>query len=227
MNILTRKIQFKTVTDSCLLCVLAFASFSAAALAQTPTAAALAKQVDAHYNRLQSLQTRYAERYQGVGLDRTETGKLTLRKPGRMRWAYDTPAGKVFILDGKDAISYTPGNTQAQRIPEKQLDDLRSPLRFLLGHTELAKELDGLSLTVVNGGYTLSGTPKGMQQRVHSLALTVDSAGTIHAMRIEETDGAVTTFTFTDMHENVPTPDSDFMFVPPPGVAIINGAAPI
>ncbi|HEY1744927.1 MAG TPA: outer membrane lipoprotein carrier protein LolA [Granulicella sp.] len=218
--------QIKLRTSSSLLLVLTLA-LPALAFAQTPTAAALAKRVDAHYNRLQSLQARYTERYQGMGLDRTETGNLTLRKPGRMRWAYDTPAGKLFILDGKDAISYTPGDAQAQRIPEKKLDDLRSPLRFLLGHTELSKELDGLSLTVVNGGYTLSGTPKGMQQRVHSLALTVDGAGTIRAMRIEETDGSITTFSFTDMRENIPTRDSDFTFTPPPGVAIVNGAAPI
>ena len=227
MKILTRQAQLTTVSNRLLLFALALVSFAHFASAQAPTAATLAKQVDAHYNRLQSLQARYAERYQGVGMDRTETGKLTLRKPGRMRWAYDTPAGKLFILDGKDAISYTPGDAQAQRIPEKQLDDLRSPLRFLLGHTELAKELNGLSLTVVNGGYTLSGTPKGMQQRVHSLALTVDATGTIHAMRIEETGGAITTFTFTDMHENITTSDSDFTFIPPPGIVIVNGAAPI
>ena len=225
MNILARQLQLKTVGKYTLLLALVLLSFGATAFAQT--AATLAKQVDAHYNRLQSLQARYTERYQGMGLDRTETGNLTLRKPGRMRWAYDTPAGKLFILDGKDAISYTPGDAQAQRIPEKKLDDLRSPLRFLLGHTELSKELDGLSLTVVNGGYTLSGTPQGMQQRVHSLGLTVDAAGAIRAMRIEETDGSITTFSFTDMRENVPTRDSDFTFVPPPGVAIVNGAAPI
>ena len=71
------------------------------------------------------------------------------------------PASSLFSM-ASDAISYTPGDAQAWRFPEKKLDDLRSPLRFLLGHTELAKELDGLSLTVVNGGYTLSGTPKGM-----------------------------------------------------------------
>ena len=66
------------------------------------------------------------------------------------------------------AISYTPGDSQAQRTPAKQLDDLRSPLRFLLGRTEIAKELEGLTLTIVNGGYTLSGVPKGMQQTVQS-----------------------------------------------------------
>ncbi|HEY4357620.1 MAG TPA: outer membrane lipoprotein carrier protein LolA [Acidobacteriaceae bacterium] len=204
---------------------------STAVVAQAPTAASAAKTakaVDAHYNHLQSLQARYSERYQGLGRDQTETGTLTLRKPGRMRWAYDSPAGKVFLLDGKNAISYTPGSPQAQRIPAKQLDDLRSPLRFLLGHTELAKELDALTLTpAANGEYTLTGVPKGMAARVRSLALTVDAAGLIHTLRMEDADGAVTTFTFTDIHENIPTKDSDFVFIPPPGVTVVTGAAPI
>ena len=201
---------------------------SIAGAAQTPTAASLAKVVDAHYNHLQSLQAHYTERYQGMGLDRSETGILTLKKPGRMRWEYDSPAGKLFLLDGHSAITYTPGDAQATRIPEKQLDDLRSPLRFLLGHTELAKELDNLTLTPASTGlYTLSGTPKGMQQRLHSLALTVNTAGQIQTMRLEDTDGATITFSFTDMHENIPTSDTDFTFTPPPGIPILNGTNPI
>lgn len=200
---------------------------TSAASTKTPTAEALARKVDAHYNHLQSLTAHFTERYQGMGMDRTETGTLTLRKPGRMRWEYDAPSGKIFVLDGKFAISYTPGDAQALRTPAKQLDDLRSPLRFLLGHTEIAKELDGLTLTLVNGGYTLSGTPRGMQQTVQSIGLTVDADGRIEAMRIEQTDGSTTSFRFTDMHENVPAPDSDFTFSPPSGVTVINGAAPI
>jgi outer membrane lipoprotein carrier protein len=200
------------------------------ASAQQFTATSLAKKVDDHYNHLQSLEAHYAERYQGMGLDRTETGTLTLRKPGRMRWAYDAPHGKVFLLNGKDAIAYTPGDAQATRFPEKQLDDLRSPLRFLLGHTELAKELDHLSLTPVSDNpptYKLSGTPKGMTQRLRSLALTVDSNGQIRSMRLEEVDGAQTTFTFTSIRENIPTTDSEFNFTAPAGVGTVDATAPL
>jgi outer membrane lipoprotein carrier protein len=208
--------------------LLLFLACSSSLAAQTRSATSLAKTVDAHYNHLTSLQARYTERYTGMGQDRTETGTLTLKKPGRMRWAYDTPHGKLFLLDSQSAIFYTPGDAQAQRIPAKQLDDLRSPLRFLLGHTELAKELDHLTLTLATpGSYTLSGTPKGMQQRLRSLALTVDATGQIHAMRLEEVDGSITSFTFTDLHENIPTRDTDFTFTPPPGVTIITGTAPI
>ena len=197
------------------------------AFAQAPEAAALAKRVDAHYNHLQSLQARFTEHYQGMGVDRTESGTLTLRKPGRMRWAYDAPSGKLFVLNSKDAISYTPGDVQAQRTPAKQLDDLRSPLRFLLGHTELAKELDHLTITPGSDGYTLTGTPKGLAQTIPTIALTVDAIGQIRSMRIAQADGSTTSFSFTSIHENVPTNDSDFIFTPPPGVTIVNGTAPI
>src|ERR1700722_16143013 len=176
------------------LVVLVVGALSGGVVAQTPpaaglnlNAASLAKTVDAHYNHLQSLEARYTERYRGMGMDRTESGTLLLRKPGRMRWAYDSPAGKVFLLDGKNAITYTPGAAQAQEVPEKELDDLRSPLRFLLGHTELAKELTGLTLTLVkledgSVGYTLAGVPREMEQRLRTLALTVDAKGEIHGM---------------------------------------------
>ena len=77
--------------------------------AQTPTADALARKVDAHYNHLQSLTAHFTERYQGMGMDRTEAGTLTLRKPGRMRWAYDAPSGKIFVLDVEQAVRIRTG----------------------------------------------------------------------------------------------------------------------
>jgi outer membrane lipoprotein carrier protein len=187
----------------------------------------LLKRVDAHYNHLSSLRTRYVETYKGMGLTRIEYGSLLLKKPGRMRWSYDTPAGKVFLLDGKYAWFYTPGDAQAQRIPAKELDDLRSPLRFLLGHTELKKELDNISITTVGAEFRIAGVPKGMQQRIKQLSLQVTAAGQITEMKLEEIDGATTEFTFTDSTENIPAEDKDFIFKPPPGVSIVNGTPPI
>ncbi len=197
------------------------------AAAAVPSAAQLAHRVDTHYNHLRSLTARFTERYRGMGIDRSETGTLTLSRPGRMRWAYDAPSGKIFVLNGRFAISYTPGDAEAERTPAKDLDDFRSPLRFLLGHTEIAKELKGLTLTLAPGGYTLSGVPRGMEKSVQSMEITADVQGQIHALRIVDADGAETTFTFKDIRENAPAPESAFTFTPPPGVTVINGAAPI
>ncbi len=193
----------------------------------TTESAALVRQVDDHYNHLRSLRAQYAERYSGMGMKREEQGTLLLKKPGRMRWSYAEPVGKVFVLDGKFAWFYTPGDSQATRVPAKELDDLRSPLRFLLGHTQLKKELGELRVTPEGGEFRISGVPVGMEQRVRSLALWVTAEGRIDRMRVEELDGATTEFTFSGIEENVPVKDSDFGFVPPDGVTVVNGLPPI
>jgi outer membrane lipoprotein carrier protein len=188
---------------------------------------ALVRRVDEHYNHLTSLRAHYTENYSGMGMQRAEEGTLLLKKPGRMRWSYAAPVGKVFVLDGKFAWFYTPGDTQATRVPAKELDDLRSPLRFLLGHTQLKKELDGLAVTPDGTGFRITGVPKGIEQRVKLLSLWVTTAGAIDRMKLEEVDGAVTEFAFSGMVENVPVKDTDFGFVPPPGVSVVNGLPPI
>jgi outer membrane lipoprotein carrier protein len=188
---------------------------------------ALIRKVDDHYNRLSSLRAHYTERYTGMGMDRSEEGTLLLKKPGRMRWSYSAPVGKVFVLDGKFAWFYTPGDAQATRVPAKQLDDLRSPLRFLLGHTQLKKELDNLAVARDGAGFRISGVPKGMAQRVKLLSLWVSPTGAIERMKLEEVDGAVTEFSFSDLQENVTVKDSDFGFVPPAGVTVVEGLPPI
>ena len=96
--------------------------------AQQPDAKTLASRVDHHYNSLHSLSVAFQESYEGMGIHRAESGTLLLRKPGRMLWVYSEPKGKLFVLDGKYAYFYTPGDAQAQRVNAKQLDDLRSPL---------------------------------------------------------------------------------------------------
>ena len=162
-----------------------------------------------------------------MGMDRTETGTLLLKKPGRMRWNYSTPSGKIFVLNGKFGWFYTPGDNQATRIAAKKLDDLRSPLRFLLGHTELAKELDRIVIAPAGSNIRISGVPKGMAQRVKLLSLTVTGLGVIQSMKVEDIDSAITEFTFSAIQENVAVGDSDFTFTPPAGVAIVDGIAPI
>jgi outer membrane lipoprotein carrier protein len=195
--------------------------------ARAQSDSALIKRVDDHYNHLHTLRAHYTEHYKGMGLDRTESGTLTLKKPGLMRWAYDQPPGKVFVLDGKYAWFYTPGDAQVTRTPAKQLDDLRSPLRFLLGHTQLARELDTLTTAPSGPNFQISGVPKGMAERVHALTLIVTPAGEIQSIKIEETDGSFTDFTFTAIEENTAVPATDFVFTPPAGTSIVNGQSPI
>lgn len=188
----------------------------------------VAKRVNDHYNHLNSLEAKYTERYSGMGMNKTETGTLLLKKPGKMRWSYAAPEGKLFVLDGKNAYFYTPGDAQAQVIPAKKLDDMRSPLRFLLGHTNLEKELDHLTMNSSGDRAYFTGVPKGMEERVKEFTVAVQAAtGAILGLKVEEIDGSTTEFTFSALKENVPVKDSDFTFTPPAGVEIVSGMPPV
>jgi outer membrane lipoprotein carrier protein len=192
------------------------------------TAHEMAQRVDRHYNKLHSLRAGFTETYAGLGMRRTESGTLLLEKPGRMRWDYSAPAGKVFLLDGKFAWFYAPDDAQVQRMKAKDLDDLRSPLRFLLGHTEVEKEIANLTLApAANGEFMLAGVPKGLEKRVASLKLTVTADGAITGIVMEETDSAVTRFTFTGEQANTPIAEDTFRFTAPKGVPVVDSLPPM
>ncbi len=216
-----------------LLASLLLAASAVAAQAQQPDAVALAKKVDAHYNALRSLQVNFSQAYDGMGMHRVEAGTLLLGKggrfhEGRMRWTYSQPAGKLFVFTGKFAYFYTPGQTEIQRVPAKQLDDLRSPLALLLGHANLATQLDRLTIQPgPHGESTLSGIPKGLEQRVESFRVTASPDGVIHRLEIEDVDGSRNSFTFTGEQANVAAPDSAFDFTPQPGTNVVDGMPPI
>jgi outer membrane lipoprotein carrier protein len=192
------------------------------------TAGALAERIDRHYNSLRSLEVQFTQQYQGMGMNRKEAGVLLLKKPGRMRWTYSQPAGKLFVLDGKNGYFYSPGDTEVQRVPVKKLDDMRSPLRLLLGHAKLEQELTGLAIAPqADGTYVLTGVPKGLEKRVASFSVTATAEGVIRSMKVEETDGITNTFLFTDERPNTAASDESFVFTPPPGVKVVEGLPPV
>ena len=186
----------------------------------------IAQGTDEHYNHLKTLKADFTEIYQGPGISRTESGTLWLKKPGRMRWDYRQPREKLFLTDSHTAFFYVPGERQARRTPIKNLDDIRSPLRYLLGKTRLQKELEGLSLApdlmpARKGDSVLRGIPKGMKDRISEVLLEISPAFQIDRILIREVDGTTTDFLFSNLEENLPVQDSMFHFSPPAGVEVI------
>jgi outer membrane lipoprotein carrier protein len=193
-----------------------------------PDVHAIAQAVDERYNHLHTLQAEFTEVYRGAGMERTESGTLWLKKPGKMRWEYRSPRDKLFLSDGKDAWFYVPGERQVRRTAVKKLDDLRSPLAFLLGKTKLEKELQGLSVApdvapLATGNVVLRGVPKSLADRVSQVLLEVTPEHWIGRIIIEEVDGSVTEYRFTNQREDVAIPDQKFQFMVPDGVEVIDG----
>ena len=199
------------------------------AVAANPTldVHAIAQAVDNRYNHLQTLQAEFTETYRGAGIERTESGSLWLKKPGKMRWEYRSPKEKLFLSDGKDAWFYLPGDRQVRRSSVKKLDDLRSPLGFLLGKTRLEKELDGLSAApdvtpTTAGNVVLRGVPKAMADRVNEVVLEITPDYHIARIQFEEADESVTEYRFSEQKENAGIADHLFRFSPPAGVEVVD-----
>lgn len=189
---------------------------------------AIAQRVDERYNHLRSMRAEFSETYRGSGVERQEAGTLWLKKPGKMRWEYRSPKEKLFVTDGKSAWFYLPGDKQVRKSGVRKLDDLRSPLAFLLGKTRLEKELQGLSLAtdqnpLTPGNVVLRGVPKALADRVSEVILEITPDDRLSRIQIDEVDGSITEYRFTDHSENIPVADQQFKFKAPPGVELIEG----
>jgi outer membrane lipoprotein carrier protein len=194
-----------------------------------PSVSEVARAVDEHYNRLHSLQAEFTEIYQGSGVQRTESGTLWLKKPGKMRWEYRSPEEKLFVVDGDTAWLYLPAEKQVRKSSMRKLEDLRSPLAFLLGKTKLEKELTGIAFAPEMKPWrpddvVLRGVPKGMEDRIQDLLVEVTPDRQIARMVIYSADDSITEYRISEQKENVPVADSRFRFTPPPGSEIIEGA---
>jgi outer membrane lipoprotein carrier protein len=193
----------------------------------------IATAVDEHYNHLRTLQAEFAEEYRGAGMERTESGTVWLakggmKKPGKMRWEYRSPREKLFVSDGKDAWFYVPDDRQARKTDARKLDDVRSPLAFLLGKSKLEKELQGLSLApdvspLDAGDVVLRGVPSALAERVSSILLEVTPEHRIQRIVINEADGSVTEYRFSEEKEDLPIPEGRFRFRPPAGTETVEG----
>ena len=191
----------------------------------------IAAALDEHYNHLRSLQAEFTEIYRGSGMERTEAGtvwlaKGGLKKPGKMRWEYRSPREKLFVSDGKEAWFYVPADRQARKTEARKLDDIRSPLAFLLGKSKLEKELQGLSLApdvapLVAGDVVLRGVPEALADRVSEILLEVTPAHRIVRIVINDVDGSVTEYRFSDEKENEAIPEGRFEFSPPAGTETV------
>jgi outer membrane lipoprotein carrier protein len=196
---------------------------------------AIAQAVDEHYNHLRTLEAEFTEIYQGSGMERTESGTLWLakggaKKPGKMRWEYRSPRGKLFVSDGRDAWFYVPGDRQARKTDARKLDDIRSPLAFLLGKSRLEKELQGLSLApdvkpLAAGDVVLRGIPRALADRVSEIQVEINPEHQIVRIVIDDVDGSTTEYRFSEQKENVAIPAGKFEFRPPEGTETVEGEA--
>jgi outer membrane lipoprotein carrier protein len=183
----------------------------------------LLRSVETRYNHAQSLKIDFSETYAGIGHapSHTESGTLFLRKPGRMRWEYSEPPGKLFVSDGKEVFLYTPDRRRAEKSRLKESEDMRAPLAFLLGKLDFAREFKSFETRPEGANMWITAVPKSQNVEYSKVEFLVDPSGGILRLNVTGIGNARMDFSFSREQLNAPVAQTLFTFHPPPGVEVV------
>ena len=188
------------------------------AFAQTPDLPKLLESVEKRYNKANTLQVAFEETLSGTGRARVaESGQLTLRKPGRMRWDYTAPAGKLFLSDGKNIYYYNSSSKRAEKTKFKESEDMRAPLAFLLGKLDFDKDFTNFRAASHPLGTMITADPKSDKLPYKQVQFVVDANAAIRELRVHGYDNSLLAFNFNNEKVNPPVSDKLFRFELPPG----------
>ena len=183
----------------------------------------LINQVEGHYNRARTLAVDFTETFSVQGRSRKpESGRLELRKPGRMRWDYSQPAGKLFVSDGKTVYLYTADDRRVERSTLKASEDIRAPMAFLLGRLELRKEFASFNTRSADDGTWLEATAKNDRVPYEKIHILIVADGSIRQLKIVGRDESLLSFLFTNESVNPALDDKLFEFAIPSGAEVVD-----
>jgi outer membrane lipoprotein carrier protein len=217
----------------------AFAVGSASPSASKETsnsAKSLARLLEEHYRRPHTLQAVFLERYsEGQKQARIESGTVYFRRPGQMRWEYDSPEKKLFLVDGKTTWFYVPYDHTVTKAPVKESSDWRTPLALLTGKADLSRLCSQIDLITQKGIPTGHAVLRCLPKEAKSLSdgneytevlLELDtSTGELARIEIRQPGGIELEYRFGNWQSDIPLAGDLFRFQVPAGVAIVDGAS--
>ncbi|HUP04376.1 MAG TPA: outer membrane lipoprotein chaperone LolA [Bryobacteraceae bacterium] len=193
------------------------------AFAADPSLDKLLKSVENRYNKAKTLQVSFNEAYTPKGkAPRAEGGLLMLRKPGRMRWEYSQPKGKLFVSDGKSLWLYTPDANRAERMPLKDSEDMHAPLAFLLGRLKFDKDFQNLKGSQEGGLTRVTAQPKTDNLPYTAVEFVVSPDSQIREVKVTGFDDSILDFHFQGETLNPSLDDKLFEYKAPPGVEVVD-----
>jgi outer membrane lipoprotein carrier protein len=196
--------------------------------------------LEQRYRHATTLKAIFLERYtDGNGGATAESGTVYFSRPGRMRWEYESPEQKLFLVDGTSAWFYVPADHTASRAKMKESSDWRTPLALLAGKADLSQLCRDVQIVdpsasgakkdeapISAGDTVLRCTPRGETDAAGSaeedVLLETDSEAHLVRVLIREPGNVATEFQFGNWQENIAIPEVKFHFQPPPGVAIVD-----
>jgi outer membrane lipoprotein carrier protein len=195
--------------------------------AQTNDPVALAARVQERYNGIKDMSGDFVQTYEG-GVLRTKTterGTIAIKRPGRMRFVYTKPEKKEFVSDGNRLYAHMVADKQVIVSPAPGPDQGDIPAMFLAGQSDLARDYTA-SFTALPGAaqslITLKLVPKRPSAEYESIGIGVDPKTLqIQFLTAVDTQGGRSSFSFTNLKENLGMSDKQFEFRIPRGVDVV------
>ncbi len=202
--------------------------------------------LESRYQHAHTLKASFFERYSdSKGAVQSESGTVYFSRPGRMRWDYESPEQKLFLVDGTNVWFYVPADRTVSRAKMKESLDWRTPIALLVGKADLARLCRSIEIvapalsasgksedrTMQDGNTVLRCTPRNSPGdatdstgSLREVLLETDPQARLVRVVLREAGNIETEFRFGNWEENIPIPESRFHFQPPPGVTVVDEA---
>lgn len=191
-----------------------------------PSATTVAAWVQSFYDQTRTMSADFRQRYNHRVYNRIETsnGRVRFKKPGRMRFDYADPNGKVVVTDGDELTVYEPpdagqsrGQYYQQPMSQAQLPDA---LSFLTGTGQLAQDYRFRLLRLDAPGHeVLELRPRRPTASYSRVLLYVDSSearrGVVDRVVIVDQSNNTNQFDFRNQRFNTNVNDNVFQYRPP------------
>jgi outer membrane lipoprotein carrier protein len=186
---------------------------------------AVARALQKRYDGIRDFTADFVHTYRG-GVLRTETreqGRVTIKKPGLMRWVYLKPEPKEFVSDGHKVYSYIPQDKQVIVADVPPQDAATTPAMFLAGKGEIVRDFTPtFEGNAAPGTVSLKLTPKKAEPEYDYLVVAVDQKSLqLRALTTKDRQGGQSTLSFANLKENTGISDKEFAFRVPRGVDVI------
>ena len=190
-------------------------------------AAAVAERVQARYDAVRDLRARFVQRTSSVALGSSGAatmeagGEVFFAKPGRMRWAYETPEPSLVVSDGTTLWIYDPQAEEAQQFPLGPEFLSGAAIQFLLGDGRLVDEFEIAARACGEERVWLLLTPRS-DTSYERLELGADrESGEIRSTVVVDILGNRTEVELDEVRTNTEPAADRFQFEPPPGTRVL------
>ena len=190
------------------------------------------KQLQARYEKMKDLQADFSQKTKIEGFERpvTSSGKVYIKKPGRLRWDYLDPATEQIYVNQEDVKVYVPEHKQVLVGKLTQMAASKAPLELLQGAAKLDESFEieptrGRDRGV--GGMpliTLIPKAKGQESTQNLQKIVVEvfpKTYFIRAVSLHEVSGNVAVFEFSNLKPNLGLGNEVFDFKTPVDAEVV------